>query len=273
MSPTPEDLERLDDPNVGNLGEDPEAFERRRLAQRAADRNAAVLNEADDRPLRENFGPHEGGSWDTPDATHDAIAAMKAARAPSRVHAAGLGPAPPTRRLIASPPPAASPPPLANLATASITPAELQIVIRDVIAQVGMGLAQKFEDLRQDLEENTRLLGVMNAPMEAIADSHERATSSFETLRRDIASGMAASPALDTLTKALDTAGLTAAQSKAELRFEQLAEAIVEALTEARKDVKEALAGCAHNMLQVLHLLERLQARELREAKRRAMAP
>jgi hypothetical protein len=262
MSPTPDDL---NDPNVGNLGEDPEAFERRRLAQENALKAAELLNEAQaDIPMRENFGPNEGESWDTPEMTSDAIARMKASRAPAlaRAHRAASQP---TRRL--------EPPVMVtreSLGLPAGVSEELGLVIHSVVAELGRGLAQKFDDLKQDLEENTRLLGVMNAPMEAIADSHERATSSFETLRRDISRGIDATPAISALTKVIDTAGLTEAQSRAERRFEELARVIEGALQATRMEFKASIDAVAVSMVQVLHLLERLQARELREAKRRA---
>jgi hypothetical protein len=279
MSPPTVSDEELNDPHVGNLGESPEAFERRRLAQLNADAAAARLNDAQaDIPMRENFGPHESGSWDTPEMTRSAIADMAAGRAGARIRAAqglpprNIVPPPPPRELAVRPEPEVHAPPLAMPPGVS---AELGLMVREVIGELGRGLAQKFDDLRQDLEENTRLLGVMNAPMEAITDSHERAASSFETLRREIAgiSGSGSSPAIEALAKVVDTAGLTEAQSRAERRFEELAAAIVAALTETRKEVKQSIDACALNMLKVLHLLERLQARELREAKRRAGAP
>lgn len=250
--------------------------------------------------MREDFGRHEGESWDTPEMTHSAIADMAAGRAGARIRAAqGLPPrgvlgkeaeqaknerANENTRAIATPP-RTSFTDLERIAdTTAATevglPAgfseEMTLVVRQVVADLGRGLAHQFAELRQDLEENTRLLGVMNAPMEAIADSHERASASFETLRRDIAAagrsigaGGVASPALEELTRAIDTAGLTEAQSRAERRFEELAKAIEGALQATRAEFKASIDAVALSMVQVLHLLERLQSRELREAKRR----
>lgn len=292
---------KITDPNVGELGQDPEAFERERLAgdedwysrrQREALEAADKLNaEQADIPMREDFG-REGESFDTPEMTHSAIAAMAAGRAGARIRAAQGQPprnivAPELRSEPGRPLGAARPPTLPSVREAAEvrgpTPAmdlalpegfskEMTLVVTHVISELGRGLAQKFDDLKQDLEENTRLLGVMNAPMEAIADSHERASASFETLRRDIAQsrvGLTSSPALEQLTKVIDTAGLSEAQSRAERRFEELARAIEGALQATRIEFKASIDAVALSMVQVLHLLERLQARELREAKRR----
>lgn len=299
MSPTPEDLENLNDPHVGNLGESPEAFELRRLHQSRAERAAAALNEAQaDIPMRENFGDHaEGESWDTPEMTHSAIADRAAGRAGARIRAAAgltpraiVPPAPQTPGLsIAERAEREETPPLRahdlvrqerprrsqrrELALPEGFSEEMNLIMHQVVSELGRGLAQKFEDLRQDLEENTRLLGVMNAPMEAITDSHERAAESFETLRNDIARGIDTSPAIAQLSKLVDNAGLAEAQSRAERRFEKLAAAIAASLLETRKEVKDALDGVSLNMVQVLHLLERLLQREAREIKRRAASP
>lgn len=136
--------------------------------------------------------------------------------------------------------------------------AEMGLMVRAVVGELSRGLRQTFGDLKSDIEENTRLLGIMNAPMEAITDSHERASASFETLRSDILGG-----GLDKLEKVLDTAGLSEAQSRAEARIEVL-------ITTLAAKVDAAFTAQSLNMVQILTLLERLQARELREAKRRA---
>lgn len=270
MSPSPDD--ELNDPNVGNLGESPEAFERRRLAQLNADAAAARLNDAQANiPMRENFGGNEQESWDTPEMTRSAIADMAAGRASARIRA-GLPaiPVQPGRENLQPPPPGGA----GALALPEGFSEEMKLVVHSVISELGRGLAQKFDDLKADLEENTRLLAVMNAPMEAITDSHERAAHSFETLRREISqiSGTGSAPAIEALTKVVDTAGLTEAQSRAERRFEELAQAIEGALQATRIEFKHSIDTVAKAMVQVLHLLERLQARELREAKRRAKA-
>ena len=267
--------EDVGDPNVGRLGETPEEFERRRIrhAELAADR----LNVAqDDIPLRDldKDPPRPGESWDTPEMTSDAIARMAASRGKTgRTHprpTAGMARTEPgtlggiiRREPEVHAPPVALPPGVS---------AELGLMVREVIGELGRGLARKFDDLREDLEENTRLLGVMNAPMEAITDSHERAASSFETLRADISRGIDTSPAIAQLSKLVDNAGLSEAQSRAERRFEELAAAISASLIETRKEVRDSIDSCSLNMVKVLHLLERLQSRELREAKRRAGA-
>lgn len=266
------------------LGESLEAYERRRI--RAALSSADRLNEEQaDIPLRDldRDPPKEGESYDTPEMTHDAIARMAASRGKTvRVHPKEPGgpaidypnaqrPAP--GGLVTRQAPDSSPPPrsVPQIFDANAK-AEMGLMVRAVVDELSRGLMQTFADLREDIEANTRLLGVMNAPMEAITDSHERAASSFETLRSDIARGIDTSPAIAQLSKLVDAAGLTEAQSRAEARFEELAAAISASLIETRKQVKDSIDECSKNMLSVLHLLERLQNRELREAKRRAAA-
>lgn len=266
----------------GELGETPEEFERRRIREllKAAD----DLNERQaDIPMREDFGA-EGESYDTPEMTHDAIARMAAARGktvrmppppPPLIQRAA--PPMPTRRLDPPPPsPRASGyPPSAQVGVPALNQdmrQEFREMAVAVISELGRGLQQQFADLKEDIQANTQLLAVMNAPMEAITDSHERASESFETLRREIASigGSGSSPAIEKLTEVLDTAGLSEAQSRAERRFEDLAKAIEGALQATRIEMKSALQDVSKNMVSVLHLLERLQAREVREMKRRA---
>jgi hypothetical protein len=260
MSPQPDDFPNP--PFFGELGESPEEFEGRRI--RAAELAVKLLNEEQAKiPMREDFGSTEQESWDTPEMTRSAIADMKASRAPARVRA-GLEPLVSALREDQLHPPSS--------ALAEGLPREMALMVRTVIGELGRGLQQQFADLREDLAANTALLGVMNAPLEAITDSHERASHSFETLRREIAdiSGTGSSPAIEALTKVIDTAGLSEAQSRAERRFEELAKAIEGALTATRIEFKASIDAVATSMVQVLHLLERLQARELREAKRRA---
>lgn len=272
-----DDPEGLGDPNVGRLGETPQEFERRRI--RYFDREAARLNERQaDIPTREDFGA-EGQSFDTPEMTHDAIARMAAARGKTvRVHAApaaagqhGYTHSVPLLSAFQPPEPRRSVPQIFD----DNARQEMQIMVQAVVGELGRELAATFSSLKKDLEENTRLLGVMNAPMEAITDSHERASASFETLRADLTSMVgyaapASTAAIETLTKTLDTAGLSEAQSRAEARFEALATMIEGKLDAFLQAQTTAFKGVALDMTKILHLLERLQARELRELKNRA---
>ena len=149
---------------------------------------------------------------------------------------------------------------------------EMGLMVQAVVGELSRELRATFADLKEDIEANTRLLGVMNAPMEAITDSHERASSSFETLRREIAEigGAGSSPALEKLARVVDTAGLGKAQSRAETRFEQLAEMIEERFKALEKVHVAAMKGVTAEMVKVLHELERLNARALADAMRRA---
>ena len=134
---------------------------------------------------------------------------------------------------------------------------ELAAVMAPMIREAFGELTSFLGDLKSDIQAQTSLMQHLDAPMEAVVDSHERAASSFETLRQDIFKG-----GLDKLEHVLDTSGLTEAASRAEQRMDALAERI-----EAKVDA--AFKSHAEDMVAILHLLERLQARELRETKNR----
>lgn len=216
-------------PNTGKLGQSADAHERERIANL---------------PPRENFGGNEQESWDNPQNTRSAIADMAASRAPALIRAAAQMP---TRRL--EPPPALP----ANV------PAEVGLMVHAAVRELSRELRGTFEELIHDVNANTRLLGVMNAPMEAITGAHERAAASFETLRRDVLGG-----GLDKLEQVLDTAGLTEAASKTEKRLTEL-------VTRLEAKIDAALKDNAKAMVEVLHLLERMHSRELHRAKRRKL--
>jgi hypothetical protein len=254
VSPQPDDL-----PNTGELGQDPEAHERQLIRELAAARAADKLNEAQaNRPLRENFGANEQESWDDPHSTSEAIAGMKASRAPALVKSA--------REAALRPTPAPLP---QSMVLAGQAPPEMALMVQAVVGELSRELRMTLAELKEDIDANTRLLGVMNAPMEAITNSHERAASSFETLRADIASiaGSGSSPAIEALTKVVDTAGLGEATNRAEKRMEQLALNIDRRMTDLLARFDTMSKGITLDMTKVLHLLDRLQARQLREAK------
>lgn len=134
---------------------------------------------------------------------------------------------------------------------------ELAAVMAPMIREAFGELATFLGDLKSDIKTQSDLMRHMDVPMEAIANSHEKAASSFETLRSDIFKG-----GLDKLERVLDVSGLSEQASTAERRMEALAKRI-----EAKVDA--AFKSHAEDMVNILHLLERLQARELRETKNR----
>lgn len=134
---------------------------------------------------------------------------------------------------------------------------EVAAVMAPMIREAFGELTTFLSGLKSDIQEQSALLKHIDAPMEAVVDSHERAASSFETLRRDILDG-----GMSKLEKVLDTAGLSEQASKAERRLEELVQRI-----DAKIDA--AFKSHAADMVSILHLLERLQARELRETKHR----
>jgi hypothetical protein len=134
---------------------------------------------------------------------------------------------------------------------------EIAAVMAPMIREAFGELTSFLGDLKADIQAQTSLMQHLDAPMEAVVDSHERAAASFETLRGDIFRG-----GLDKLEKVLDVSGLSEQASAAEKRMEALAARI-----EAKVDA--AFKSHAEDMVNILHLLERLQARELRETKNR----
>jgi hypothetical protein len=148
---------------------------------------------------------------------------------------------------------------------------ELTEALKPLIGQAFGQLTQFLADLQHDIKANTEMVAAMNLPAEAVVESHERASVSFETLRKDLHDiGMEAPAAIKDLARVMDTAGLNDAQSRAERRFEQLAKMIEGKLDAFLKSQTEAFKQRDEDMVKILHLLERLQARELREMKRRA---
>lgn len=148
---------------------------------------------------------------------------------------------------------------------------EVTEALKPLVGEAFAGLQRFLEGVQHDIRAQTELMRAMDAPMEAITESHERASESFETLRGDLASiGLETPKALRELKDVMDTAGLNEAQSRAEKRFENLATLINDRLTGLVKAQEIAFKGIALDMTKVLHLLERLQARELRDLKKRA---
>jgi hypothetical protein len=135
---------------------------------------------------------------------------------------------------------------------------EITESLKPLIGEAFGELSRFLGDLKHDIEAQTALMATMNVPMESIVDSHERASASFETLRADIMGG-----GLNKLEQVLDTSGLTEAAGKAERRIEAL-------IVRVEAKIDGAFKAHAADMVKILHLLERLQARELREMKKRA---
>ena len=289
MSPQPDDDLAHGIPDFGRLGESSIDFERRRLREQMDGRTTPLTPEELVRRDRLNRELKE--REESIDDRHDVIAEMAAGRAPALARAYNRGdlPSGPARHANALPPaeesgayrfdedlqqvvPAHRPP--ARPAAAPSTEVALdRQEVQHLIAfemREAFGTLQRFlGGIQHDIQAQTRLMSFMDAPMEAITGAHERAAESFETLRRDIANEFGAG-SLKELAKVIDTAGLADAQSRAEARFERLAEGIELRLKSIEKVQAETFKGLAADMLKVLHLLDRLQSRELREMQRRA---
>jgi hypothetical protein len=249
----------------------------------------AKFDEEDDTPARTDFGVNEGESWDSPEKTHNAIAEMAAGRAGARIKAAGLAPAPIRRqefvcglcntafidqrdlethhcpmlgkshedaerdRVASLSPPA--PVPRREIASRG-DDVSTKIAVREVMREVFREMAIEIQGIRHDIRANTDVLKMADVPLEAVADAHERASSSFENLRHDM---LDMSQRFGEVEGVMDTAGLKEAAGRAEARFEALAQAIKQQLTEN-----------SQNMVRVLNLLSKLHARELDRDNERA---
>jgi hypothetical protein len=134
---------------------------------------------------------------------------------------------------------------------------EMALMVKAVMHEVTRELQQAVDGIRHDIVANTNMLKMMDVPLEQVAASHERASASFETLRADIFKG-----GIDKLERVLDTAGLTDAASKTELRLQAL-------IDKLDRQITAAFTVNSENMVKILHLLERLQTRELRDTKKR----
>lgn len=135
---------------------------------------------------------------------------------------------------------------------------QIHALVAPVVKEMMRDVQGALDGIRRDIEENTRALKLADVPLEQVAASHERAAASFETLRKEIAEG-----GLDKLEKVLDVSGLTEAATRGERRLEA-------AVLRLETKIDGTVAAHAADMVQVLHLLERLHSRELSDAKRRA---
>lgn len=97
-------------------------------------------------------------------------------------------------------------------------------------AEMG-AVRQALADLQTDIKANTEMLRMADIPLEQVANSHERATQSFERLRAEMGSVAAA---VGGVVGVIDTAGLRAAQEGAEARFTRLADLMEGMLVELR---------------------------------------
>ena len=75
-----------------------------------------------------------------------------------------------------------APVPTKELAATPDVHKALQVLVRQEFSQV----RQALNELQSDIRANTEGLKLADIPLEQVADSHERATHSFETLRADL---------------------------------------------------------------------------------------
>lgn len=238
----------------GELGQDPEKFEKDRLS--GLPMTPQFDRQNDIAAMAAGRGPARGRALQgrTPESLNNLNASTRAPHL-ERAYPQRTTEEEDIDALERSRPPvpAAAPAPNMDVATRQEVAGVMAPMIREAFGE----LATFLSGLKSDIQEQNDLLKHIDAPMEAVVDSHERAASSFETLRRDILDG-----GMSKLEKVLDTAGLSEQASKAERRLEELVQRI-----DAKIDA--AFKSHAADMVSILHLLERLQARELRETKHR----
>ena len=63
---------------------------------------------------------------------------------------------------------------------------EAQQALKVVVRQEFSSVRRQIEDVRHAIASNTEALKLADIPLEQVADSHERATHSFEVLRAEI---------------------------------------------------------------------------------------
>ncbi len=145
---------------------------------------------------------------------------------------------------------------------------EVTEALKPMVAAAFGDLKGFLEGLRYDIVAQSELLASINVPLEAVTDSHERASASFETLRADMARmGVPDTSAIQELAKVVDTAGLGKAASRAEKRLDALVAKIEMRLHAIEVEQKKAAKEITGEMVKVLHLLERIYARELVDAR------
>lgn len=109
------------------------------------------------------------------------------------------------------------------------TRAQIQTQVGVVLRSEMGAVRAVVNELIHDIRTNTEALKLADVPLEQVANSHERAAASFETLRAEIAS---VAGRLAGVEKVIDTAGLRRAQDGAEARFIRLADLLERTIQE-----------------------------------------
>lgn len=104
---------------------------------------------------------------------------------------------------------------------------------------------QALNDLAHDVKAVGEITQLMDVPLEQVADSHERASASFETLRGEIA---ALAETVRRFDQVLDQAGLHKAAHDSQERFLRLATSLENRMLEH-----------SQTMVKVLTMIEQIQ--------------
>jgi hypothetical protein len=131
----------------------------------------------------------------------------------------------------------------------------VKAIVDQALQRVVEPMRTEMRELRAAIEEQNRTLKTIDVPLETVANSHERAASSFETLRHDIDS---ISTRLAGVEGVIDTAGLMKAHGES-----------ARLLQEISREVREQLKVTRESLGEIVRVLAKINADAI-EATRRA---
>jgi prefoldin subunit 5 len=130
----------------------------------------------------------------------------------------------------------------------------VRVVVDEALQRAVGPVREEMATLRQAIEEQNRTLKTIDAPLEAIADSHERAATSFEALRHDIDS---ISTRLAGVEGVIDTAGLMKAHGES-----------ARLLQDISREVREQLKVTRDSLVEIVRVLSKINADAIEATKR-----
>lgn len=129
----------------------------------------------------------------------------------------------------------------------------LPVIVREVLSDV----RRAVNDLAGKIEEQNRTLQTIDVPLEQVAGAHERASSSFETLRAEIQD---VSRRIAGVEGVIDTAGLMRAHAES-----------AELLSQIGREVKQQLDLTRDVLTQLVEQLIRLQGEAIETARQKVV--
>jgi Skp family chaperone for outer membrane proteins len=156
------------------------------------------------------------------------------------------------RALGTRPPPVASDNPYQPLAVSQDLRNHVGLVVQTALRQEFQGVRSMLKGLRDTLEEQEAAMKTLEVPLEQVVGAHERASSSFESLRFEIRN---ISDRLGKVEGVIDTAGLLDAHN----RSSQLLADLAATINEQQRMVQGSLTD-------LVGQLSRIQGERLEEA-------